>query len=109
MKGEILCSSKEYDKAFYYLTRAIELDNKMWQAYCMRAQCQYFLQDWSQATKDFENTFAINPNQNPRVNLLLGICLYNSGKQKEGIEEVLKAKNLGVTDAEDYLQEMTTK
>lgn len=106
MKGEILHLSGEYDKAFYYLTRAIELDNKMWEAYCMRGQCRYFLQDWFQATRDFQNTFAINPNQTPRVNLILGICLYNSGKRKEGIEEVLKAKNLGDTHAEGYLQKM---
>jgi tetratricopeptide (TPR) repeat protein len=104
LKGQILYMLDHNDKAFYYLTRAIELNTKVWQAWATRADVNYALGDYSQADYDFKNAHVIYSDLPAGYYTKHALALYKMGRKAEAIEEFERAKILGDSDAQGFLE-----
>jgi tetratricopeptide (TPR) repeat protein len=99
LKGQILLQTDKYDRAFYYLTKALELDKQQWQGWATRIKVDYCLDDYYRAISDYKNAIAIYPDLPVTYVTTYAFALFNSGEKKEAIKEFERAKLLGDPEA----------
>ncbi|MDP4087484.1 MAG: hypothetical protein Q8934_23250 [Bacillota bacterium] len=106
LKGQILLQLDKYDTAFYYLTKAVELDKKQWQGWATRMKVDYCLGDYYRVIYDYKNVIAIYADLPVTYITTYAFALYNSGKKEEAVKEFERAKLLGDPEAKAFYEKI---
>lgn len=105
--GVILAKQHRYDDANKVFTRAIQMDNKIEQAYYLRGHARVKLKQLDGAMRDFKRTISLN-RQNDEAYYFLGVLLTKVNDWKKALwcfEEAIKLGNVeAVTQAERIQQ-----
>jgi tetratricopeptide (TPR) repeat protein len=95
--GDIPNSLTDFDKT-------IELSPDNLNAVFYRANAKFEMKDFQGAKTDMEKIIASNPNI-PNSYAFRGLCNVNLGNKKEGCEDLKKAKELGLPEADTLLSQ----
>lgn len=106
LKGQVLLQLDKYDVAFYYLTRAIEIDPKRWEPWATRAKLDYCLGDYYRVILDFKNAHLLNANLPAHYYTTHAFALNNIGKNDEALKEFERAKILGDPEAKAICEKL---
>lgn len=105
--GVILAKQHRYDDANKVFTRAIQMDNKIEQAYYLRGHARVKLKQLDGAMRDFKRTISLN-RENDEAYYFLGVLLTKVNDWKKALwcfEEAIKLGNVeAVTQAERIQQ-----
>jgi len=106
IKSQILFALHEYEKAFYYSVKVLELNNKIWQAWITRFNIDYCLEDFHRAISDFKKAQALNNDLPAREYTIYAASLLNNGEKEEAIKVFEKAMSLGDAEAKVFLEDL---
>lgn len=109
LKGHLLWILDKYDQSFYYLTKSIEIDSKLWMGWAIRSKIDYALRDFNRAHNDFTNAHLLNPDLETHFYTTHAFALYELGKIDEAIKEFERAKLLGDPEAQRFYDKLTSK
>ncbi len=90
--------ARDYGNAIKELGKAIKKEPTFLDAYLLRADSYYALQDFSNAEADFEKILSIAPDFNPRINYVVSIVEAQQNKYDEAVTHLqtfLEAKPQG--------------
>jgi Tfp pilus assembly protein PilF len=93
--GDMTNSLSDFDKA-------IELSPDNLNAVFYRANAKFEMKDFQGAKDDMEKIIASNPNI-PNSYAFRGLCNVNLGNKKEGCDDLKKAKELGLPEADTLI------
>jgi len=106
IKSQILFSLKEYEKAFYYSTKVLEINNKIWQAWTTRFSIDYCLRDYHRAINDFRKAQSLNNDLPAHEYSTYASSLLYIGQKEEAVKEFERAIALGDVDAKRLLNDL---
>ncbi|MCK9220373.1 MAG: tetratricopeptide repeat protein [Bacteroidales bacterium] len=103
-RGVLAITLQNHQAAIQDFTKAIQLNNKYLEAFVNRGTVKFQLQDYSGAMEDFNRALAID-NQYAEAYLDRGMVRFMTQDLKGACGDWETAKKLGLTDAENLLQQ----
>ena len=102
LKGQIYREINDGGKAFYFFTKAIEINSNFWNAWAERATVDYELNDFDREIEDFKNAFSLNKNLPAAFHTTHALALYKLGRNDEAKKQFELSIKLGDPVAERF-------
>lgn len=101
-KGWFLAQKEDYKTSLEFFSKAIEINNKFWQAFHTRANVYGLLKETDKAIADLTSAIAINPYYTDSY-YVRGATYFSTGDKIKGCEDLSKAASLGNTSAKNLM------
>lgn len=104
LKGQIFNKKDDLGKAFFYLTKAIEINENFWQAWIIRSTVDYNLGDYEKEIDDYNKAISLNKEVHISYHTTTALALYKLGRKNEAKLQFEFSIGKGDTEAIDFYQ-----